>query len=154
VQFDVRRIVGAPPVAVFSVVSDIRTWPLFIQAVAGIEMLTRGRLRVGTRFRAQRVMFGRETTEVLEVAELERPLRLRLASDSPDLYYERDYVIDALEVGSRLTLIFRTRPTSLAGKGVLPFKAPFLEITLRDELERDLNDLALAVQLRTAARTG
>jgi hypothetical protein len=45
-------------------------------------------------------------------------------------------------------LIFRSRPESPAGQGYYPFVTPLLEITLRDELERDLADLASSITLR------
>jgi hypothetical protein len=60
------------------------------------------------------------------------------------MHYERDHVIDALHVGSRLMLIFRNRPRQ-SGPGPLKnFITPFMQIKLRDELERDLLDLATA----------
>jgi hypothetical protein len=47
-------------------------------------------------------------------------------------------------------LIFRSRATSTAGKGALPFFTPSMEITVRGELEKDLNGLALAVEVQTS----
>ena len=152
-QFDLVRIVAARPVTVFAVIADIQNWPLIMRSVAGIDVLPAGRLHMGTHIRLRRVMFGHESSEELEIAEIERPRRLRLTTESPDLHYERDHVIDGFDTGSRLTLIFRARAASLAGKGVLPFMSPFLEITLRDELEQDLDDLVQAVRVRTSGRT-
>jgi hypothetical protein len=40
---------------------------------------------------------------------------------------------------------FRSRPTTPAGRALQPLMSPFMEITLRDELERDLSDLATAI---------
>ena len=37
------------------------------------------------------------------------------------------------------------------GRAVHPFMTPFMEITLRDELERDLSDLASAVTAQNSA---
>jgi len=49
-----------------------------IGSIKWLELLTPGPIRVGTRIRAQRAMFGRDTTEELEIVEIERPRRLRL----------------------------------------------------------------------------
>jgi hypothetical protein len=153
VQFDLVRLVAARPVTVFAVVADIQNWPLIMRSVAGVEGLSAGRLHVGTHIRLRRVMFGHETYEELEIAEIERPRRLRLTTESPDLHYERDHIIDALDTGCRLTLVFRARAASLVGKGVLPFMSPLLEITMRDQFEQDLNDLVEAVHVRAPGRT-
>jgi hypothetical protein len=60
------------------------------------------------------------------------------------MHYARDHVIDALHVGSRLMLIFRNRPEGEPSRSAQDFISPFLQINLRDELERDLVDLATA----------
>lgn len=129
----------------FAVVTDIASWAEMISSINDVELLTAGPLRAGTRLRIQRVMFGHETTEEMEIVEIERPRRLRLAGGSHDLDYERDHIIDATQAGSRLTLIFRPRPSNQVSRAALPFMTPLMEISLRDELERDLVDLAAAM---------
>jgi hypothetical protein len=90
--------------------------------------------------------------QVMQVATIERPHRLRLFVEHPDLHYELDHLIDAIYGGGcRISLIFRSRPETPAGRAVHPFMTPFMEITLRDELERDLSDLASAVTAQNAA---
>jgi hypothetical protein len=91
-------------------------------------------------------MFGREVTQQLEIATIEHPHRLRLLADHADLHYELDHLIDAVYGGGcRMMLIFRSRPATPAGRALQPLMSPFMEITLRDELEQDLSDLATAV---------
>jgi hypothetical protein len=53
-------------------------WPRIIGSVTAIELLTDGRVRVGTRMRLTRIMHGPQMTEELEVETFERPRRLRL----------------------------------------------------------------------------
>jgi hypothetical protein len=60
------------------------------------------------------------------------------------MHYERDHVIDALHVGSRLMLIFRNSAETEPARTTQDFITPFMQINLRDELERDLLDLATA----------
>ena len=91
-------------------------------------------------------MFGRDLTQELEIATIECPHRLRLLADHQDLLYELDHVIDAVYGGGgRMMLIFRSRPATPAGRALQFLMSPFMEITLRDELEQDLSDLATAV---------
>jgi hypothetical protein len=119
-------------------------WPRIIRSVAAVEFLSTGRIRAGTRVRLTRNVFGHETIEELEVETFERPRRLRLIGTSRGMHYERDHVIDALHVGSRLMLIFRSRPATQPARAAQDFFTPFMQINLRDELERDLVDLAAA----------
>lgn len=151
-RFDVERFVAAEPEAVFATVADIPDWPSVLTSVEAIEILTPGPLRPGTRFRETRTMFGRTSTQEMEIVEIEIPNRLRIASQNPDLLYELDHIIDAVEGGSRLMLVFRSKAISLAGEGLLPLASPFLEIRLRDELEQDLHEFASAVPVTVTAR--
>jgi hypothetical protein len=67
--------------------------------------------------------------------------------------YELDHVIDAIYGGGcRILLIFRSRPGTPAGRAVQPFLSPFMGITLRDELEQDLADLAAAISRQASLR--
>ena len=75
---EVHKTVAARPPAVFKTVTDIKNWPRIIGSVTAIELLTRGRVRVGTRVRLIRIMYGRQMTEELEVETFERPRGLRL----------------------------------------------------------------------------
>jgi hypothetical protein len=125
-------------------ISNIQDWQRIMSSVTATELLTPGRVRVGTRVRLIRIMYGHQTMEELEVDTFERPRRLRLAGESHGAYYERDHVIDALHDGSRLALILRNRPESGAALAAQDFFTPYMQINLRNELERDLVDLASA----------
>jgi hypothetical protein len=149
-QIELKRMVAARPAQAFSVVAHIEEWPLIIRSVRSVELLTPGAIRAGSRLRARRVMLGHEAIEDIEVIEVEKPRRLRLVVENPDIHYELDHVIDAIAGGSRLMLIFRARAETGAGRTLLPLMTPFLEIKLRDELEQDLADLASAITAKSS----
>jgi Polyketide cyclase / dehydrase and lipid transport len=152
VQISVSRNSAARSSDAFAVVTDIASWPGVISSIKDVEVLAPGPLRVGTRLRIRRIVLGHETTEEMEIAEIERPRRLRLAGQSRDLHYERDHIIDAMQTGSRLTLIFRPKPTDQASRAMLPFMTPFMDVSLRDELEQDLVDLAAAITAKSSEK--
>jgi hypothetical protein len=152
-QIELAKTVAAQPIDAFTIVTNVADWPGIISSIKRIEVLTPGPLRAGTRLREQRTLFGRNRAQELEIAAIERPHRLRLWADDPDLAYELDHMIDAIFGGGcRITLAFRTRPVSQVGRAAQPFMAPFMEITLRDELEQDLSDLAAAVSRQASLR--
>ena len=148
-NIEVKRYLDASPAEIFATVSDLESWPEIVRSVLKIDLLTDGPVGQGTRLRETRVIFSRTSTHDMEVANFDRPHRLRLAVTNPDIYYELDHVVDRVfGAASRVLLIFRTRPESAVGRAVHPFMTPFMEITLRDELERDLTDLVAAVKSR------
>jgi uncharacterized protein YndB with AHSA1/START domain len=152
-QIELAKTVAAPPADAFAIVANVVDWPQIISSIKAVEVLTPGPVRPGTRLREHRTMFGRDGPQELEVAAIDPPHRLRLWADQPDLGYELDHVIDAIYGGGcRIMLIFRSRPTTQVGRAAQPFMAPFMEITLRDELEQDLSDLAAAVSRQTYLR--
>ena len=50
-QIELHKTVAAKPQAVFRTIADIVNWPQIIRSVAAVELLTHGRVRVGTRVR-------------------------------------------------------------------------------------------------------
>jgi polyketide cyclase/dehydrase/lipid transport protein len=143
-QIELHKTIATEPQPVFRTIADIVNWPQIIRSVGAVDLLTHGRVRVGTRVRLNRIMYGRQMIEELAVETFEPPRRLRLVGESRGMHYERDHVIDALQIGSRLMLVFRSRTGTEPARAVQDFIAPLMQINLRDELERDLNDFAAA----------
>jgi hypothetical protein len=151
VQIDLMRTVAARPVEAFATVANVLEWPLIIGSIRSVELLTPGGIREGAQLRESRFLFGRETIQELEVARIEPTRQLRLLVKDPDVHFELDHVIDSLfGGGTRVMLVFKSRPKSETGKAAHPFMTPFMEITLRDELEQDLLDLAAAITMQSA----
>jgi len=145
-QIELVKTVAAPSAGAFAVVADVVRWPKIIHSVQSLEVLTAGPLRAGSRIREERMLFHRKGTHNYEVAAIEPPHRLRLFAQHPDLPYELDHLIDAVHGGgSRLTLAFRSRPETPAGRALEPVISPLIWIIVRDELEQDLSDFAAAI---------
>ena len=145
-RIELARAITAPSAGAFAVVADVARWPRIIRSVRRLEVLTPGPLRAGSRLREERVLFHRNGTHQYEVAAIEPPHRLRLLAQHPDLPYELDHIIDAVTGGgSRLTLVFRSRPETTAVRSLEPLISPLIWIILRDELEQDLSDFAAAI---------
>lgn len=61
--------VKAPISRVFQMMTDLESAPDRIPGIIRMEVLTDGPVGVGTRFRETRIMFKRETSEVMEIVE-------------------------------------------------------------------------------------
>ena len=144
-QIRLSKTVAAQPARAFAVVARLLDWPHIIQSVKRIELLTPGPIREGSRFREERIMFSRIDKHEMELLTVDRPHRLRVLIEHPDLGYELDHLVDGVYGGGcRIMLIVRSRPATSVGHAAQPIIAPMMEITLRDELEQDLSDLAAA----------
>ena len=152
-QIELSRTVATHPAGAFQIIADVLAWPLKLSSVLSVELVDAGPLKVGTRLRLTRLLFGREATLNMEVATIERPHRLRFFVAHPEFKYELDHLIDAIYGGGcRMTLIYRSRPHSDVGQALQPFLTPSMQILLRDELENDLAELAADVAASEAEK--
>jgi hypothetical protein len=61
--------------------TDLDSWPRWMQGLVRVEKLTEGPYAVGTRWRETRKMFGSEASEVFEVTGYDPPRRIGLFVD-------------------------------------------------------------------------
>lgn len=133
-QIRLSKTVAAQPAEAFAVVANVLDWPHIIQSVKRIELLTPGPVREGARLREERIMFGRIKKHEMEILTIDRPHRLRVLIEHPELGHELDHLVDGVFGGGcRIMLIVRIQPATSVGHAAQPFIAPFMEITLRDE---------------------
>lgn len=146
-QIDASRTVAASPAKVFSLVSNAVEWPLILRTVESAELLTEGALGIGSRLRERRLLLGADAVLESEVVDFARPHRFRLFVASSDRYFDRDFIIDALDSGgSRLTLAIRPGSRASTGRVLLDIFSPVLQVRLSDELELDIADFAAALR--------
>ena len=79
--------IRAPKEKVFRVFSDLENLSKNVQAITHVEVLTPGEFGVGTRFKETRVMFGKETSEVMEVRAYSPPDSFEEEARSGGLHY-------------------------------------------------------------------
>ena len=96
-----NRIVDAPVANVFQVYSDFGNVAARVDGIQKIEMLNDDPIGIGTRFRETRVMFGRESTEEMEITEFEP---------------NKQYTVEAYSCGSQFQSIFRFQPSGNSTK--------------------------------------
>jgi len=137
----VDGVAQASPDAAFGAAIDIASWPRFISAIDGVEILTPGAVATGTRFRETRKMFGKSATEEMTVAEVEPPRRFRLTAFSHGTDYTAEHIFAPEAAGTRITLTFEARPAALLSRIFAPLGWLSLS-AVRRQLASDLADLA------------
>jgi len=115
--------IAAPPDVVFAQVADIERWPQTVRAIEDIELITAGPVRVGTRFRETRTMFGRKAAEEMTVAEFDPPRRFVLTAENHGTRYVATHAVEPVADGSRLVLAFEGVPVTLAASSGLCSRA-------------------------------
>jgi len=139
--------IAAPPDVVFAQVADIERWPQTVRAIEDIELITAGPVRVGTRFRETRTMFGRKAAEEMTVAEFDPPRRFVLTAENHGTRYVATHAVEPVADGSRLVLAFEGVPVTLAARLFSVIGSLFTG-ALRRQLNADLADLKAAIERR------
>jgi carbon monoxide dehydrogenase subunit G len=86
-----RETVEAPIEKVFDVFSDFPNAAQRIEGIERVEMLTDGPVGSGTRFKETRIMFGRETTEEMQVTNFEPNKSYLVEADSCGSHFQTEF---------------------------------------------------------------
>ncbi|MEN0019950.1 MAG: SRPBCC family protein [Planctomycetota bacterium] len=148
----VSRMIHASPSAVFDRVAAVDTWADSIGAITKIEVLTDGPIGVGTRFRETRVMFGREVSEEMTLAELERPTasqpgRMVLEARSHGSFYRTVKTFrDAGSGQTEYAMEFNAKPEGLMARVLGAVLMPIMKKSVCKALDGDMDDLKRACE--------
>ncbi len=145
-----QTLINAPPETVFRLATDITHWQDRIPGILRIEVLTPGPVRIGTVFRETRIMFGREATEEMTVAELEPPRRFALTATNHGASYFTLHEFEHDGAGTRVVVTFEGRPLSLYAWLFQPL-GWLMKGMLRRMLAADLASLKAACEQGTQA---
>lgn len=146
-RISVETEIAAPRETVYDIVTSIARWPQIMSAIEGVEIVTPGPVRAGTRFRETRRMFGREATEEMTVAELDPPGRFVLTAENHGTRYRADHILEAVPRGTKLTMRFEGTPVTLWARLFAPMG--FLMIgAVRGQLASDLADIKRAAEVK------
>jgi carbon monoxide dehydrogenase subunit G len=69
-----QKTIAASVEEVFAFVADLKNSAKRIPSISGMRILTRGKVKVGTKFRQTRSIFGTKQTQDMEIVEFDPPL--------------------------------------------------------------------------------
>lgn len=138
--------IAAPPEKVYAVGMDIERWPELVTAITKTEILGDGPIAIGTEFRETRMMWGREASEVMTIADLKPPYRYLFTAENHGTSYVTDHVIEERPGGgSRLTVIFTGKARTIMAHLLMPLGL-LLAGSIKKQLMGDLQDLKRAIE--------
>ncbi len=137
--------VRAPIQRVFAVASNLRDAPKNIPAITKMEVLTEGPVRLGTRFRETRKMFGREATEEMEVTAFDPPRAISIGCENHGCRYRTDFLFEPRDGGTHVEMTFAAEPLSLPAKVMGFLMRPMMK-KIMAECGKDLDAVAAAAE--------
>ena len=142
----VTEQIAAPREAVFDKLIDYANCAETISAITKVEVLTEGEVGVGTRFRETRVMFGKEASEEMEIAEFDRPSLLVYTAASHGCSYRSTHRLVEKDGGTELSLEFDGKGVSLMGKVMSGLMGWMMKGACRKAMSKDLAELKSALE--------
>ena len=144
-EVTLREFVAAPPERVFAVAADFPNAAAHVEGITKVEILTTGPIGAGTRFRESRVMFGKEATETMTVAEFEPPKRYVLTADSMGTRYRSELRFEPKNGGTEMVMQFRGEPHTLAAKLMSILLRPMIK-SVAKSCAKDLADIRRTIE--------
>ena len=148
--------IAAHPGIVWRAVSNIEHAARWIPAIKSIEILDGPRTGKGLRWRETRIMFGREATEVMEIAEWKPPF----SRDGGGMYvatatnhgtaYRSDVRVEPSGSGTRLTFTFEATALTLVARIMSALMMPFMKGAVTKALQADLEAIKAHCERVTA----
>ncbi len=123
----VTRFFRAPVEKSFAVATDLRRAPERIPGILKLEVLNEGPIRVGTRFRETRRMFGKEATEEMEITAMQPPHSYTVCADSHGCRYRSEFRFAPKDGGTEVTMEFRAEPYSFFAKVMSVLMRPMMK---------------------------
>jgi carbon monoxide dehydrogenase subunit G len=148
-QLEVKAHVDAPPEVVFEVLSDFAHAAENIRGIERLEILTDGPVGVGTRFRETRVMFGKESTEEMEITAFDPPHGYTVGADSCGCRYCAEYRLVADIAGTHVRLLISTQPITLTAKLMSPLSF-LMSGSMKMLIAADLEDVKRIAEAKEA----
>lgn len=144
-QFTISKHVDAKREEVFAIASDFQNASLNIRGIERLEVLTDGPIGPGTRFRETRVMFGKESTEEMEITTFKPPESYTVESDSCGAHYRAEFRFISDIAGTHLRVTFDTRPVNFLAKLMWPL-AMLMTGPMKKCIDADLEDIKVAAE--------
>ncbi len=137
---------SATPEQVWKVLTDIEGAADTISGIEEVERLDGGsEFGVGTRWRETRTLFGKTSTEEMEVTEVEPGRSYVTEARSHGAFYRSFIKVEpSASGGSRITWVFGAEPQKPLAKVIGATIGRLFEGATRKAIEQDLVDIAKA----------
>ena len=137
--------IAARPALVWRTITDFADAARIIPAIRSVEILEGPPHGLGMRWRETRVMFGRDATETMEIAEWREPAApgdsgwYLATATNHGCEYRSTMRVDASGVGSRLSFVCDCQTKTFGAKAMATLMLPIMGGMVRKALRADLD---------------
>ncbi|MBN9518006.1 SRPBCC family protein [bacterium] len=143
--FAFTQLVNAPIPTVFAAFSDFEHAADRVTDIVRTEMLTPGPVGVGTKFKETRKVFGKESTETMEVTAFEPNQLIELTANSCGAEFKSRFTFAPDGPATRVGVDVRTRALSVFAKLFTPM-AYLMMGTIKACVRRDIEQIKAGVE--------
>ena len=129
----------------FEVFTDLSRAEERISAIVKLEILTDGPVGVGTRFRETRRMFKRESTEEMEVTDLEPGASYAIGGEACGCAYLTDFQFEEDGLATNVNVHFSSRSLTFMAKIMSPVGLLMMG-AVKKAFDKDLEELKAAAE--------
>lgn len=144
-KIEARCVIQAPREKVFEVFSDLNNLPKNVTAITGIEVLTKGKIGEGTRFKETRVMFGKEASEIMQITEFIPPEKITEEASSNGMHYTSQWNFTETDGLTTVTIHFQGKAITLLAK-IFSLVFFFMAGSMKKAFIADMQDLKNVIE--------
>lgn len=132
--------INATKVELFNAFSDLKNLANNVRAIKGIELLTPGDVGIGSKFKETRVMFGKESSETMEITQFSPPDYFKEEAQSNGMHYVTEWRF--IDEGNKTTVSidFSGTATTITAK-LLNVLFSFMTGGMKKAFLADMDDL-------------
>ena len=146
----VSREIAAPVETVFAMFTDIDHGPGRVSGIKGIDMMTFGDFRLGTKWRETREVLGRLDDAEMEITTFERNRSYTITHHKAGVRIDTVFAFEPVGAGTRVSIEFELHPQKLPPALLSPLEWAIAG-KVRDVLNTDLLDLKQSIERVAAA---
>lgn len=141
----VSRDIAAPVETVFAMFTDIEHGPRHVSGIKGIEMMTFGDFRLGTRWTETREVLGRLDDAEMEITSFDRNRSYTITHHKAGVRIDTVFAFEPVESGTRVSIEFALHPQGLPPALLSPLEWAIAG-KVRGVLDADLLDLKQSIE--------
>ncbi|MEZ6044552.1 MAG: SRPBCC family protein [Planctomycetaceae bacterium] len=145
-KLSTNTIINAPLETVFAKGTDFEHCEEWISGIIKAEVLTAGPVGLGTRWKETRMMFGKESDEVMELVEFEEPRYYVASAYNCGTRYRTEISMEPVDEGTVVTATFTGTAESFFARIMNLLLGWMAKGTVLKMMQQDLQDLKRAVE--------
>ncbi|QDV07593.1 Polyketide cyclase / dehydrase and lipid transport [Planctomycetes bacterium Poly30] len=147
----IEETIAAPIQLVFELFTDLPHAAEHVESIQSLEVIGKGPIGKGTRFRETRVMFGKEATEEMEITAFDPPRSYRVEGISCGVQYTTVYRFEGGQRETKVSMETTSRPLTLVARVTGPILGLMMKGAMRKAMAQDHAELKRVAEDRVAA---